>query len=53
MYGDRNMGFGYWLCVAAVYASFFSVIGFACWLTGSASPLWALLIAPSFKFKLQ
>lgn len=37
--------------VALVYLGFFSLIGFAVYLTKSAWPLWALLLAPSYKSK--
>ena len=35
--------------IAAIYVSFFGLIGFAIWATGSAAPLWALLLTPSIK----
>ncbi|MBC8428365.1 hypothetical protein H8D04_00635 [bacterium] len=31
-----------------LYVSFFSLIGFAIYMTGSLAPLWALLLTPSF-----
>lgn len=37
--------------VAIIYASFFALIGFAVYLTQSAMPLWALLLAPSYRTK--
>ena len=39
------MGFN----IALIYIAFFSLIGFACHLTGSAVPLWALLLTPTAK----
>jgi hypothetical protein len=35
--------------VALVYLGFFSLIGFAVYLTKSAWPMWALLLTPSYK----
>ena len=37
--------------VALVYLGFFSLIGFAVYLTKSAWPLWALLLTPSYSTK--
>ena len=35
------------LSIALVYLAFFGAIVFAIWITNSAAPLWALLLAPS------
>lgn len=37
------------ISVALVYLGFFGLIGFVCWWTDSAVPLWALLFMPSYK----
>jgi hypothetical protein len=33
--------------IALIYIAFFGLIGFACYYTHSAAPLWALLLTPS------
>jgi len=35
--------------LAIIYIGFFTLIGFACYFTSSATPLWALLLMPSYK----
>lgn len=35
--------------VSVIYVAFFGLIGFAIYYTGSAMPLWALLLMPSYK----
>lgn len=35
--------------IALIYIAFFSLIGFACYFTNSATPLWALLLTPTYK----
>ena len=37
--------------VALAYLGFFGLIGFAIYISGSAQPLWALLLTPSYKDK--
>ena len=37
--------------VALIFLGFFALIGFAVWFTGSAMPLWALLLAPEYRSK--
>ncbi len=37
------------ISVALIYMAFFGLIGATVWLTGSALPLWALLLTPSYK----
>jgi hypothetical protein len=39
------------LSIALVFIAFFSLIGAACYFTTSAMPLWALLLAPTYKSK--
>jgi len=39
------------LSIALIYIAFFALIGAACYFTKSAMPLWALLLAPSYKSK--
>lgn len=35
--------------VALIYLGFFGLIGLAIYLTGSAMPLWALLLTPNYR----
>lgn len=35
--------------IALIYIAFFSLIGFACYFTNSAMPLWGLLLTPTYK----
>ncbi len=35
--------------IAIVYASFFTLIGVACYITKSALPLFALILTPEYK----
>lgn len=35
------------LSVVLIYIAFFALIGAAIWMTGSAMPLWALLLEPA------
>lgn len=35
------------LSVTLIYIAFFALIGAAIWMTESATPLWALLLAPA------
>lgn len=35
---------------ALIYVAFFGLVGFAVWLTSSATPLWALLLLPTIRF---
>jgi hypothetical protein len=35
--------------VALVFTAFYGLIGFACYYTNSAMPLWALLLTPEYK----
>jgi len=35
------------LSAALIYLGFFGLIGFAVWMTGSLTPLWALILAPA------
>ena len=37
------------LAVALIYLGFFGLIGAAVYITGSATPLWALLLAPRWR----
>ena len=37
------------LSIALIYIAFFGLIGFACYFTNSAMPLWALLLTPTYK----
>lgn len=37
--------------VALAYIGFFALIGFVCYMTNSAWPLWALLLTPSYTAK--
>jgi hypothetical protein len=41
----------HWFAIALIYIAFFGLIGVAIYLTKSASPLWALLLTPSFSSK--
>lgn len=34
------------LSISLIYIAFFTLIGYACYLTNSATPLWALLLTP-------
>lgn len=40
-----------WFAITLVYIAFFGLIGWAVYLTNSATPLWALLLTPSFTTK--
>jgi len=35
------------LSAALIYLGFFGLIGFAVWMTGTLTPLWALILAPA------
>ena len=37
----------HWYAIALIYVAFFGLIGWAVYLTNSATPLWALLLTPS------
>lgn len=37
--------------IAVIYASFFGAIAFGMYITQSATPLWAILLTPSVKWK--
>ena len=37
-----------YMVIAIMYIAFFALIGFAIHLTGSATPLWALILIPSY-----
>ena len=37
------------ISVALIYLGFFGLIGYAVYFTGSAMPLWALLLMPSYE----
>jgi len=37
------------LSIALIYIAFFSLIGFAVYFTNSATPLWGLLLTPTYK----
>lgn len=37
------------LAYSVIYASSFGLIGFAVYFTGSAAPLWALLLTPTVR----
>ena len=39
-----------YILAALIYGGFFGVIGFAMWISGTAWPLFALLLTPSMKF---
>jgi len=41
----------HWFAITLVYVAFFGLIGWAIYLTNSATPLWALILAPSFSSK--
>jgi len=41
----------HWFAIALVYVAFLGLIGWAIYLTNSATPLWALLLTPSFSLK--
>lgn len=36
-----------WFCVAVIYASFYGLIGFLCWLFHSGWPLLLIILAPN------
>lgn len=38
----------HWFAIALVYIAFFGLIGWVVYVTNSATPLWALLLTPSF-----
>jgi hypothetical protein len=37
------------IAIAMIYIAFFGTIAVAVWLTGSAQPLWAMLLAPAMR----
>jgi len=39
------------LSLSLIYIGFFALIGYVCYITSSAIPLWALLLMPSIKIK--
>jgi hypothetical protein len=41
------------IAISLIYIAFFSLIGGACYLTESATPLWALLLMPSVTSKIE
>lgn len=41
----------HWFAIALIFVAFFRLIGWAIYLTNSATPLWALLLTPSFSSK--
>jgi len=41
------------LSIALIYIAFFGLIACAIWMTGSAMPLWALLLTPSINTKSE
>jgi hypothetical protein len=41
----------HWFAIALVYVAFFGLIAWAIYLTKTATPLWALLLTPSFSSK--
>ena len=41
----KHLGF------AMIHVAFYSCVGFACYWTKSAMPLWALLLSPSISMK--
>ena len=41
----------HWFAITLIYIAFFGLIGVAIYLTKSASPLWALLLTPTFSSK--
>ena len=40
----------FWFSAALIYLGFFALIAIAMYITQSAVPLWALLLAPSFSY---
>jgi hypothetical protein len=41
------------ISIALIYIAFFGLIGGTCYLTTSATPLWALLLMPSVNSKTK
>jgi len=37
--------------ISLIYIAFFGLIGFACYFTSSATPLWGLLLTPTYSNK--
>jgi len=40
----------HWLAIILIYATFFGMIIFAIYTTQSATPLWALILTPSYSY---
>lgn len=50
MWNLKDMGMG-WFSAIIIYVAFFGLIGCAVYITKTGTPLWALLLTPSFSTK--